>query len=144
MLHHNRANHRRLVRHPLPTRIDVRSFEITSVVPAPTPHYQAHSLAGNRKKGERYEPCSGPGLNWRGSASSGEKRRSCGPNHNLSCGSVRGSSGGAPKRLYPPMEVRFRRSGCMISNTFCKRMGQIRPKQKIVWLVENAPNHKPA
>ena len=131
MLHHNRANHRRLVRHPLPTRIDVRSFEITSVVPAPTPDYQAHSLAArNGKKGERYEPCSGPGLNWRGSVSSGEKRRSCGPNHNLSCGSVRGSSGWPPKRLYPLMAVRFRRSGCMISNTFCKRMSQIRPKQK--------------
>jgi len=53
VLHHNRASHRRLVRHPLPNRIDVRSFEITSAVPAPTPHYQAHSLALDGTTGKR-------------------------------------------------------------------------------------------
>jgi hypothetical protein len=52
MLHHNRASHRRLVRHPLPNWIDVRSFEITSAVPVPTPYYQAYSLDGEQEKME--------------------------------------------------------------------------------------------
>ena len=68
-----------------------------------------------------YIPCEGPGTNPSGSLSSSVNKRSWGPNHVRSWGSVRGSSGRPPSRTYPLIAVRFRRAGWMISYTLCEQ-----------------------
>jgi len=74
-----------------------------------------------------YIPCEGPGTNPSGSLSSSVNKRSWGPNHVRSWGSVRGSSGRPPSRTYPLIAVRFRRAGWMISYTLCEQHhGQLR------------------
>lgn len=76
-------------------------------------------INGEKKDKGKSIPCSGPGTNSTSSLSSSVNNLSCGPNHDLSCGSVRGLSGRPPRRTYPRMAVRLRREGWIMSYTRC-------------------------
>jgi hypothetical protein len=93
-----------------------------SPAPSQPQHHTVHrvSIVFSRPWYREDVPCSGPGWNSTSRLSSSMNNLSCGPNHDRSCGSVRGLSGRPPMRTYPLMAVKFRRAGWMISNTFCR------------------------
>ena len=65
-----------------------------------------------------------------GSLSSCRNKRSCGPNHDRSCGSDWGSSGCPPSREYARITVRLRRAGWTTAATVTRMRVRARQKRR--------------